>query len=91
MEIMILTLTVSYLALLVLLLLFGHLLYRKRIKDLNTGKNATYRYYCPTCKQYFRVIYYVKNAEPLYSVECPFCKNDTAAFIIEDNDTPHRN
>ena len=91
MGIMILILTVSYLAVIVLFLVFGHLRYRKRIKDLDADKESTYQYYCPTCKGFFKVRYYIEEIKPMYSVECPYCRNDVAAFIINFNDASRRN
>jgi hypothetical protein len=91
MELIILILAVSYLALLVLFGIFGHLIYKKRIRDLNTNRKIIYQYYCPNCTRFFKVRYYIEEVEPLNSVECPFCRNNVAAFIIDLNDSPHRN
>lgn len=91
MKLMILILAVSYLVVIGLFMVYGHLRYKKRIKDLGAIKDMIYQYYCPTCKNFFKVRYYIKEIKPMDSVECPFCKNNIAAFIINYNDASRIN
>jgi DNA-directed RNA polymerase subunit RPC12/RpoP len=91
MELIMIILGVFYFVIIVLFLGYGHLRYRKKIKDIEANRDSTYLYYCPTCTRHFNVTYYIKELEPMDSVECPYCLNSVAAFIINENDTSRRN
>lgn len=49
----------------------------------NNRDTKTYRYYCSTCCNHFKVVYH--EIEPLKSVECPFCKNNVEAYLVINN------
>ncbi len=72
---------ICYVAGIGLLLVYGYL------KHKNQDSDATYQYFCTACKRHFDVVYHsMTDTRPLDMVECPFCKNDVPALIVDSNE-----
>lgn len=84
---MILKCMTAYIALIVVLLLIGHIRFLKRDKRSTETDKVKYHYFCVNCKKDFYVVYenVPQDIVPFEKVKCPYCNNNGAAVLLGQN------